>query len=77
MSSTQAAEMFQSSWMSWSSITIETETVESSQRMLGSSHDSRYRRVYSSKSATSSPGGSRMSRRLRMKARVSGETSSA
>ena len=26
--------MFQSSWMSWSSITIETETVESSQRML-------------------------------------------
>ena len=34
MSSTQAAEMFQSSWMSWSSITIETETVESSQRIV-------------------------------------------
>ena len=69
--------MFQSSWTSWSSITIEVETVESSQRMCGSSHDSRYRRVYSSKSATSSPGGSRTSRRLRMNASVSGETSSA
>ena len=33
--------MFQSSWTSWSSITIEIETVESSQRMCGSSHDSR------------------------------------
>ena len=33
--------MFQSSCMSWSSITIEVETVESSQRITGSLHDSR------------------------------------
>ena len=33
--------MFQSSCMSWSSITIEVETVENSQRITGSDHDSR------------------------------------
>ncbi len=33
--------MFQSSLMSWSSQTIEVETVENSQRITGSSQDSR------------------------------------
>ena len=33
--------MFQSSCMSWSSMTIELDTVESSQRIAGSDHDSR------------------------------------
>ena len=33
--------MFQSSLMSWSSQTIEVETVEKSQRVSSSSHDSR------------------------------------
>ena len=33
--------MFQSSLTSWSSITIEHETFENSQRIAGSSHDSR------------------------------------
>ena len=33
--------MFQSSCMSWSSITIAIETVENSQRITGSPHDSR------------------------------------
>ena len=33
--------MFQSSLMSWSSITIAVGTVESSQRTYGSLHDSR------------------------------------
>ena len=52
ISRTQASEMFQSSWTSWSSKIIVLGTVASSQRMSGSLHDSRYRRVYSSKSAT-------------------------
>ena len=58
--------MFQSSWTSWSSKIIAVASVDSSQRMTGCDHASRYRRVYSSKSATSSPGGSAVSRRLLM-----------
>ncbi len=77
ISRTQDSEMFQSSWTSWSSNTIVLGTVDSSQRRSGSLHDSRCRRVYSSKSATCSPGGCETSRRLRMNARVSGDTSSA
>ena len=70
--------MFQSSCMSWSSMTIELDTVDSSHLMAGSDHDSRYRRVYSSKSQTWSSGapGGRPSRRW-MNSSVSGETSSA
>ena len=45
--------------------------------MCGSDHDSRYSRVYSSKSATVSPGGTATSRRERMKSHTAGETSSA
>ena len=41
MSSHHDCEMFQSSCMSWSSITIALETVENSQRITGSVHDSR------------------------------------
>ena len=41
MSTRQAWEVFQSSRMSWSSKIIALGTVESSQRMSGSSHDSR------------------------------------
>ena len=41
ISSTQSHEMFQSSWTSWSSKIITVGTVESSQRMSGSDHDSR------------------------------------
>ena len=52
-------------------------TVDSSQRMSGSDQDSRYSLVYSSKFATSTPGGWRISRRARMYAAVSGGTSSA
>ena len=40
MSRRQAAEVFQSSAMSWSSKIIEDGTVESSQRTSGSVHDS-------------------------------------
>ena len=40
ISSSQEPEMFQSSLMSWSSHDIEIETVEKSQRMIGSLHDS-------------------------------------
>jgi hypothetical protein len=69
--------MFQSSWTSWSSKIIAVATVESSQRITGSAHDSQYRRVYSSKFATSSPGGSRVSRRERRYSSAAGETSSA
>src|SRR5215218_1214234 len=70
VSSTQDSEMFQSSWTSWSSKIMAEGTVESSHLMAGSFHESQYRRVYSSKSATSSPGGSFVSRRERMKSRV-------
>jgi hypothetical protein len=77
MSRTQSCEVFQSSWTSWSSKTMADGTVESSQRMWGCDHDSRYRRVYSSKSATVSPGGTSGSRRERMNSRTSGDTSSA
>jgi hypothetical protein len=69
--------MFQSSWTSWSSKIIAVPSVESSHRITGSPHDSQYSRVYSSKSATCSPGGSLVSRRARMNSRTSGETSSA
>ncbi len=65
MSSTHDAEMFQSSMMSWSSNIMAVGTVDSSQRISGSVQDSWYSRVYSSKSATSSPGGWRVSRRDR------------
>jgi hypothetical protein len=74
---TQAAEVFQSSWTSWSSKIIALGTVDSSQRSTGSPHDSQYRRVYSSKSATSWPGGWPVSRRELMNARTPGEVSSA
>ena len=77
ISVTHSIDVFQSSWTSWSSKIIALGTVESSQRMYGSPHDSRYRRVYSSKSATVSPGGTSGSRRERMNSRTPGETSSA
>ena len=57
--SATATEMFQSSITSWSSNTITLGTVDSSHRMSGSLHASRYSCVYSSKSAISSPGGGR------------------
>ena len=41
ISCTQASEMFQSSWTSWSSKIMVLGTVESSQRMSGSLQDSR------------------------------------
>ncbi len=41
ISSTQRCEMFQSSWMSWSSKIIAVETVDSSQRIAGSDQHSR------------------------------------
>ena len=41
ISCTQLQEMFQSSLTSWSSKIIAVGTVESSQRMSGSDHDSR------------------------------------
>ena len=69
--------MFQSSWTSWSSKIIAVDTVESSQRMVGSPQLSLYRCVYSSKSTTRSPGSSPGSRWVSMYARVAGETSSA
>ena len=56
---TQSRDVFQSSWTSWSSKIIAVGTVDSSQRTAGSVHESWYRRQYSSKSATSSPGGTR------------------
>src|SRR3954452_10410763 len=52
----QAAEVFQSSIISWSSKIIDDGTVESSHRTRGSRQDSKYSRVYSSKSATWSSG---------------------
>ena len=52
----QAAEVFQSSIISWSSKIIEDGMVDSSHRTWGSLQDSSYSRVYSSKSATSSSG---------------------
>jgi hypothetical protein len=77
MSCTHDHEMFQSSWRSWSSKIIAVEIVDMSQRITGSPHDSQYSRVYSSKSATCSPGALRVSRRERMNSHVRGETSSA
>ena len=77
MSSTQDFDVFQSSWMSWSSKIIAEGTVESSQRMCGSVHAARYRRVYSSKFAIVSPGGTSTSRTERMYPATSGATSSA
>ena len=47
ISSTQSIDVFQSSWMSWSSKIIAVGTVDSSQRMAGSDHESTYRRQYS------------------------------
>ena len=41
ISSSQAWEMFQSSWTSWSSKIIAVETVDSSQRIVGSPQLSR------------------------------------
>ena len=74
---TQVSEMFQSSLTSWSSKIIAVGTVESSHLVTGSLQASQYRRVYSSKSATCSPGGSFVSRRERMNSRAPSETSSA
>jgi hypothetical protein len=74
---THAPEVFQSSWTSWSSKIMAEGTVESSHLMAGFFQASQYRRVYSSKSATSSPGGFFGSRRERIKSRVPTETSSA
>jgi hypothetical protein len=70
-SSSQDSEMFQSSWTSWSSKIMAEGTVERSHLIVGSFQESQYRRVYSSKSATSSPGGLLVSRRERIKSRVS------
>ena len=77
LSTTQVFDVFQSSCTSWSSKTIALGTVESSHRMCGSDHDSRYSRVYSSKLAIVSPGGTSVSRVARMYSRSSGGTSSA
>ena len=77
ISSTQSRDVFQSSWTSWSSKTIAEETVDRSQRIGGSDHAVRYSCVYSSKSATVSPGGTSGSRRERMNSQTSGGTSSA
>jgi hypothetical protein len=52
-------------------------TVDRSHLIAGSPHESQYKRVYSSKSATSSPGGLLVSRRERMYSRAPSETSSA
>ena len=77
ISCTHVCDVFQSSWTSWSSKIIAEGTVESSQRIVGYPHDSRYSRVYSSKSATVSYGGTSGSRRERMNSLTLGETSSA
>src|ERR687893_58770 len=55
---THVSEVFQSSWTSWSSKIMADGTVERSHLIAGSFHESQYSRVYSSKFATSSPGGS-------------------
>src|SRR3954468_1816642 len=74
ISRTHSADVFQSSCTSWSSKIIALDTVESSQRIVGSDHESRERCVYSSKSATSSYGGWVASRLVTMKSRVRGAT---
>jgi hypothetical protein len=74
---TQVSEVFQSSFTSWSSKIMADGTVESNHLVTGSLHASRYKRVYSSKSATCSPGPSPVSRRERMNSKVPSETSSA
>ena len=56
ISSSQPCEMRHSAWISWSSKTIVTGTVESSQRIAGSDHASPYASAYSLKSASSSSG---------------------
>src|SRR3712207_9431178 len=66
-----------SSCTSWSSKIMAEGTVERSHLIVGSFQESQYRRVYSSKSATSRPGGFVGSRRELMNSRVPGETSSA
>ena len=55
ISATHSTDVFQSSSTSWSSKIIARGTVESSQRIAGSLHASRYSRMYSSKSAIDSP----------------------
>jgi hypothetical protein len=77
MSLTHVCDVFQSSCTSWSSKIIADGTVESSQRMCGSDHAARYSRVYSSKFAIVSPGGTSGSRVARMYSATSGGTSSA
>ena len=59
----QLCEVFQSSRMSWSSKIIALGSVDSSQRFSGSVQASQYRWEYSSKSLSSSPGGSSRLRR--------------
>src|SRR3954468_3406505 len=68
-----AHEVFQSSLTSWSSKIIAVGIVDSSQRTERSPHDSQYRRVYSSKSAISTPGFSSVERRSRMNRAAPGE----
>ncbi len=72
-----AAEMFQSSWTSWSSKIIALETVDSSQRSAGSDQLSWYSAVYSSKSATSLAGGPSSRGRVAISFCVCGDTWSA
>jgi hypothetical protein len=70
-------EVFQSSRMSWSSKIIMLGSVESSQRFVGSVQASRYRWAYSSKSASSAPGGSSSPRRRSMYSIIGAASSSA
>ncbi len=74
---THVADVFQSSWTSWSSKIIAPGTSARNGAISGSVHELRYSSQYSVKSATSSPGPIDVSRRARMNASVSGSTSSA
>ena len=74
----QTAEVFQSSWMSWSSKIIAVGTVRSSQRTSGSLQDSPYSSAYSAKSATWQSGRLRdVAGARRITSWVIGEVSSA
>src|SRR3954469_7285386 len=77
MSVRHSCEVFQSSRTSWSSKIIDVGTVESSQRTAGSHQASKYRWQYSSKSATSLPGGTLVFRRVASHSCVAPVVSSA
>ena len=77
MSATHAAEMFQSSIMSWSSNIMALGTVLSIQRSISGCQASWYSQVYSSKSATIPGGGPSLPRVRAILAAVRGEESSA